>query len=223
MKKLGIFLLILSMLFASLGCQNTDQSTAATSETVASSEVESTPSDSDATAETTTETAPATTTAPSGEVSQSGNVTITLPAEYFSEEENFDPDAFNAEQGFVSTVVNGDGSVSITMTAAQHEALLSDLRTNIDAAFSEMVGSDDTPYVKSITSSDGHYEYVVIKVDKAGYDETFFDMTPLMVSIASMTYQLYDNFDQHCVITVVDDDTGDVLNDFEYPEPVAEQ
>lgn len=99
-------------------------------------------------------------------------VDITLPAYFF---EDKDMSAFNAEkyaqeQGFKKAVLNEDGSVTVTMTKANHKKMLKELTNEYDTSFAEMVESDNTPYIKSIKHSD-NFNSITVEVDRAALDQ----------------------------------------------------
>jgi len=144
------------------------------------------------------------------------NVTITLPASYFEDMTDFDPDTYANEQGFKEVVVNEDGSVSITMSKSKHDELMAEMKASIDQSFMNLIEAEDTPYIKAVTSSDG-YTTVTVDVDKAGY-ESAFDMTPLIIGISAMMYQQYDGSELHCEIIIRDVDSGETLKSVVYPD-----
>lgn len=144
------------------------------------------------------------------------NVTITLPASYFEDMTDFDPDTYANEQGFKEVAVNEDGSISITMSKTKHNELMAQMKASLDQTFMELVEAEDTPYIKAVTASDG-YTTVTVDVDKAGY-ESAFDMTPLVIGISAMLYQQYDGSELHCEVIIRDVDSGETLKSVVYPD-----
>lgn len=144
------------------------------------------------------------------------NVTITLPASYFEDMTDFDPDTYANEQGFKEVAVNEDGSISITMSKTKHNELMAQMKASLDQAFMELIEAEDTPYIKAVTSPDG-YTTVIVDVDKAGY-ESAFDLTPLAIGISVMIYQQYDGSELHCEVIIRDVDSGETLNSVVYPD-----
>ena len=129
---------------------------------------------------------------------------------------DFDPDAYCHEQGFEKAVLNDDGSVTVTMTKAKHEKLLHEMSDSLDASFAEYIGSEDTPYIMGITHSD-NFDNIEIIVSRTEYENTF-DVTPFAVAISAMMYQVFLDMDYHVEVSVVDADTGDVINTTVYPD-----
>ena len=142
---------------------------------------------------------------------------ITLHADLFSGEdmEAFDTDAYVEEQGFISAKVNDDGSVTVTMTNKRYNEVLAETASSIETAFSELVEAEDTPYIKGFSHNDDFTE-VTMKVDKAAYEKAF-DLTPLVVSILVVYYHSLAEIDFHVTVTVMDNDTGEVINTSSYP------
>lgn len=145
------------------------------------------------------------------------DVTITLPASMFADEEEFDPESYNEEQGYKKTVVNEDGSVSITMSKSKHNEIMNQMKTGIDEAFAELVDDENTPYIKKITYEKG-FSTVTVEVDKEGYESAVMDMTPFFIGFSVMIYQQFDGVEPSCEIVIKDISTGDILNSTLYPD-----
>ena len=141
---------------------------------------------------------------------------ITFPSSLFEGEEDFDPDAYAEEQGFEKAVFNEDGTLTVTMTQAKYEELLSETSAEMEKNFAEMVDSEDTPYIKEITHNDD-FSSVTVKVDRDAYESTF-DFTPFAIGVTVSFYQTILEMDIHCEINMVDVDTGDVIKTTVYPD-----
>lgn len=207
MKRIYVFLVIVIMLLSSVACSN-------------SATLDDTDNDDMAGSDEASEQKDQAEQQPSSDTVQVDdgllNVTITLPASYFSDMTDFDPDAYANEQNFKRAVVNKDGSMSITMSKSRHNELMAGMKADIDKSFAELIGADDTPYIKNVTSSDG-YRTVTVDVDKSGYESTL-DMTPLTIGISAMMYQQYDGAELHCEVLIRDVDSGETLQSIVYPD-----
>ena len=146
------------------------------------------------------------------------NVTITLPASYFEDMTDFDPEDYSKENGFKETVVNEDGSVSITMSKSKHNEILDELKDDIDKIFMELIEAENTPYIKAVTSSK-KYRTVTVDVVKAEY-EVVWDFSPLQIGIAALMYQQFDGTELHCEIIIRDVDTGETIKNVIYPDAI---
>jgi len=151
-------------------------------------------------------------------------VDITLPAYFF---EDKDMSAFNAEkyaqeQGFKKAVLNEDGSVTVTMTKANHKKMLKELTNEYDTSFAEMVESDNTPYIKSIKHSD-NFNSITVEVDRAAYEAAAFDLTQLTLGLTGMMYQLFSGDEKHVEVSMKDVDTGYVIKTIVYPDVIDQE
>lgn len=145
-------------------------------------------------------------------------VDITLPASMFEDQDMaaFDADAYTKEQGFLSTKVNEDGSVSVTMTKSKHNELLTEMATSLDSTFAEFVNAEDTAYIKEITHNDD-FTAVTMKVDKAAYENAL-DFTPFVIGVSVAMYQAFVETEYHVDITIVDAASGDTIKTISYPD-----
>lgn len=153
------------------------------------------------------------------------SIDITLPASFFADEDMtaFDPDAYAEEQGFKKAVLNDDGSVTVTMTKAKHRELLDEMTKSIEDAFSDMVQSDDTPYITEIKHSDS-YDKIDISVNRQGYEDDgiISAFIPLTVYFSAAFYQMFAGVDQHCEIKIIDAETGDTIESAVYPDALTD-
>jgi len=146
-------------------------------------------------------------------------VDITLPASFFEDKDmsNFNADTYAQEQGFKKAVLNEDGSVTVTMTKADHKKMLKELTDNCDTSFAEIVESESTPYIKSIEHSD-NFDSITVEVDRAAYEAAAFELTPFTLGLSGMMYQLFSGDEQHVEVNMKDVDTGDVIKTIVYPD-----
>lgn len=148
-------------------------------------------------------------------------VEITFPAELVAEEGdtgNFDVDAYVAEGGFLSAVVNDDGTLTVTMTKARHQEIHAEAIAELDVILAEMVESVDTPYIKEITYTDD-FSLFEMKVVRSEYENSF-DMTPFSLGFYGVLYQMFfePGMEYHCEVSVIDVDTNEILNTIVYPD-----
>jgi predicted small lipoprotein YifL len=233
MKKIIVILLTIMVAFSLVGCgkgkTNTETSGA---DEITQPESESgsqgqpiQPTEEETESEVTIE--PSETATPTEEESEEVevdqgllNVKITLPASMFEDMTDFDPEAYTEENGFKETVVNENGSITITMSKNKHNELMTEMEMDIDNTLAEMVEAEDTPYIKEITSSEG-YRTVTMRVDKEGYENAW-DMTPLSIYFNVVFYQVFDDAEPYCEVIVEDIETGEVLYSVIYPDALEE-
>ena len=143
-------------------------------------------------------------------------IEITLPASLFSDSENFDPDAYAEEQGFLSAVQNEDGTVTIKMTKAKYQEELDEMENSLEEDFSELVKGEDTPYIEEITHND-NFSLVTVKVDREGYENAM-DMTSFAIGLSVSFYQMFLEMEYRCQVDIVDSANGEVIKSTVYPD-----
>lgn len=145
-------------------------------------------------------------------------VEITIPVDMLdSKQEEFDEEAFLAENPKVESItINEDGSVTLSMTKANHKEILQEMKTSIDAAFTEFAAPDENNYIKAIEASNDYRE-IVIQVDREMY-ESAFDFTSYLVGISGGMYQLYAGEEFDVVVTVEDAGSGDAIATLVLPD-----
>ena len=96
------------------------------------------------------------------------DVTLTLPADYASDitEEEI---AQQMADGKVHTgTLNDDGSVTYTMSKAQHTALLESIAAELRSTLDDMIGSTDYPNLTSIETNDDFTDFTVYTTTQPG-------------------------------------------------------
>lgn len=158
--------------------------------------------------------------APESSQADEEGVTITLPAAFFENVPDFDPASYAQEQGFLKAEVNDDGSVAITLTKEHQNELLSEMKTELQKTMDDIIGGDSTPYISKITCNDDLTQ-MVIEVDREAY-EAAFDMSPLTLGFAAMTYQRFSGQELHCEVVVKDMATGGTIKSIVYPDAIEQ-
>ncbi len=216
MKKLWISLLVVSLVLIVSSCGKNTESDPALPSAAPSEAAEET----DAAA-----TEPAPTDTENQGITTDENlltVDITLPASLFEDQDmaTFDPDAYAEEQGFKKAVLNEDGSVTVTMTKAKYRELLEEMTQSYEESFSEMIESESTPYVKAISHTDD-FGTITVDVDRAAYEAGFLDMTPFVVGMTGMMYQVFLDGEPHVEVIMRDADTGETIKSTIYPDDMG--
>lgn len=96
------------------------------------------------------------------------DVTLTLPADYVSDitEEEI---AQQVADGKVHTgTLNDDGSVTYTMSKAQHTALLESIAAELRSTLDDMIGSTDYPNLTAIEANDDFTDFTVYTTTQPG-------------------------------------------------------
>lgn len=147
------------------------------------------------------------------------DVDITIPASFFQDEDMsaFDSDAYAKENGYSKAVVNADGSITVTMSKSRHKEIIEEISTEYDKQFSQLVGAEDTPYITNITRSK-NFDQITMEVDRTGYENELFDVTPLMLGMSGMMYQTFSGDALHVEIDIKDSETGEEIHSVVYPD-----
>ena len=149
-------------------------------------------------------------------VTKSGDeVVITLPQIFISNAntENFDAEQYAKENGFTSANINSDGSVSITMTSAKHEEIMSGLAAQIKTSCDDIVSGDDAAYIKAINYNDTFTDFE-IRVDKEGY-ESAVDTSSLQIYTLAYMYSIFNGDDgTNISVRIVDDATDEIISNY---------
>lgn len=96
------------------------------------------------------------------------DVTITLPADYASDI-TAEEIAQQVADGKVHTgVLNDDGSVTYTMSKAQHAALLESVAAELRSTLDDMIGSADYPNLTAIETNDDFTDFTVYTTTQPG-------------------------------------------------------
>lgn len=96
------------------------------------------------------------------------DVTLTLPADYASDI-TAEEIAQQVADGKVHTgVLNDDGSVTYTMSKAQHAALLESIAAELRNTLDDMIGSTDYPNLTAIEANDDFTDFTVYTTTQPG-------------------------------------------------------
>lgn len=143
-------------------------------------------------------------------------VDITIPASMF-DEENPASEELSQEQidnGFKSAKLNDDGSVTYTMSKSSFKTYKKELNEQTADTLSKL--NTDYPCIDSVEFNDNFSE-IKINVTKSEYENgmNFFCIT--VAGFSANIYQAYTNETVISNISVIDKDTGDVLDSATYP------
>lgn len=95
------------------------------------------------------------------------NVVITAPADLIGDEttqEEFDQKS--KEKGYKSIILNEDGSATYTMTKAQHNEMIDEVKAPLDTSLQEMVSSEEYPNITSIVANDNYTEFTIVTISE---------------------------------------------------------
>lgn len=141
-------------------------------------------------------------------------VDVTLPASYFEDTTEEDVRAGAEENGFKNVVFNADGSVTYTMTKAQHREVLESYKATVDTSLDDMLnGEEAIESFQKISYNEDMSEFTV-QVDPTKYSE-WDTLSVIVFYFSGMYYQAFNGVspeDNHVVVNFVDMNTGEVLD-----------
>jgi len=151
------------------------------------------------------------------------NVEITFSASFFADQDvsTFDVDGYTQENKLKKTVINEDGSITVTMSKSRHQELVDETVSTITQSFNEMIGSKDYPYITGITPNDD-YSLVIVDVDKIKYQSAFLDISPLVIYIQTYFYQLLTGMEYHTEVIIRDNISEEEINSIIYPDALEQ-
>lgn len=143
-------------------------------------------------------------------------ITVVLPGGFFSSEdrENFNAAQYAREQGYLSAIMNTDGSVSVEMSPEKYAQLWRKFQRKLDTQIAKCLRSPDTAYILEI-ERDEDYSLFQIRVDKKAY-ETAFDVVPASLLLDAALLNVLREEPLPLRVEIIDDATDEILQTEEY-------
>ncbi|MFS0726580.1 hypothetical protein [Paenibacillus sp. 1P07SE] len=165
------------------------------------------------------------TSAAGGADTKSKDVQITLPAGMF-EDQDMDQVIEQAKQeGVKEAVINEDGSVTYTMSKANHEEMLAELGQGIADYAEELLNDGTFPSVKDVSINETYSEYT-LTVDQAAFENSMDAFVMMGLGIQGMMHQMMEGRqtdEQKVTVNVKDEGSGEIFNTVVYPEALQNQ
>lgn len=152
------------------------------------------------------------------------NVEVTIPAEFFEEDELAEVVAEAEEEESKAATVNDDGSVTYKMSKGQHKEMMKEMEKELKESVEELINNDDLPSIYNVTHTKKFTEYEVT-VDQEAFENSFDGFAILGLAMSGMFYQLYDGVPadkMNVQIHTVDKTTGERIGTVNYPEAFEE-
>lgn len=141
------------------------------------------------------------------------SVTITIPAEFVDTGMTQDQLDQEVQAGSVqSAVLNGDGSVTYTMTAGQHREVMGEVKAGIDTGLAEITSSGSYPNVVSVEANEDYTLYTVtLSAEEVDAAES---MLVMAFYIFSGLYHVFNGTDvENVAVRYVSQATGEVIRE----------
>jgi hypothetical protein len=152
-------------------------------------------------------------------------VDITLPPSFFQDMTEDEIIADAKEEGYKSTKVNVDGSVTYTMSKAKRKEMLKGMKISIDESIEELLeGEERVESFVEIEHND-NLSKVDIYVDPELYSEwdSFYTFQFYMFGAFYQTFDGVATEEIDVIVNFIDNTTKDVLNTGSYKDFIAEE
>lgn len=159
------------------------------------------------------------TTGFAGTTDPMSEVTVTIPYNYvysLDEKYQLDLQLYCNDNGFISyTADEAAGTVTLRMTAAAHNAFLSQKRFELSNIFVSLINTYS--FLDQCIANNMEYTDITLRVIKEEYEK---DSSAALVvdyvgNLCMNSYQIFTSLTSYsCSITVVDKDTGDTIDTF---------
>lgn len=147
-------------------------------------------------------------------------VDITLPPSFFQDMTEEEIIANAKEEGYKSTKVNDDGSVTYKMSKAKRKEMLKDMKISIDESIEELLeGEERVESFVEIEYND-NLSKVDIYVDPELYSEwdSFYTVQFYMFGAFYQTFDGVASEDIDVIVNFIDNTTNDVINTGSYKD-----
>ena len=140
-------------------------------------------------------------------------VKIVLPVDVLEEKYQHDLDAYCKDYGYISAKLDsGRGEVTVVLNKFSYDLMMTQIGMKVIAAIYDVAEGKDYPCVKAVKELDKDgFRSCTIAVDREKYEKEG-DTGAFVIAQSCFLYQLYDQTkDYSCEVTIVDAQTGDVI------------
>lgn len=137
---------------------------------------------------------------------------INVPVELIGDLTQEDLNKICKEKEYKSIIIKGDGMVSYLLTKQQHEKMMKDMKEELDAYLTGIVGTEDYPNCTEVTFNDNYTDFEIIT------KSTELDLAEsLSIKSYYKTGELYNYYNKTPIDNVhvkyINADTGEVISD----------
>lgn len=147
------------------------------------------------------------------------SVEITLPKDFFDEMTDEDIQEYGSEQGYSSTTVNPDESVTVKMSRGVHSRILTEMRVGLEEYIDEVIS--EVPRDFTQITFDENVTRFAVEVNKSVWPSTFeAGFISWGLGISGYYYQAFAGVaesDREVVIDFIDASTGEVFDTQVWP------
>ena len=147
------------------------------------------------------------------------SVEVTLPKDFFDEMTEEELLEYGDEQGFSSTVLNPDGSVTVKMSRSAHNKLLEEMREGVQEYIDELTAEAPRDFTQITYEQD--MTFFRLEVNRSVWPSSFeVGFASWGLAISGIYYQMFAGIpesDREVVIEYVDAATGEVFDTEVWP------
>lgn len=152
------------------------------------------------------------------------NVEVTIPKDFFEEDELEEVVANAEAEGIKDVKINDDGSVTYKMTKGQHKEMMKEMKANLIEYVDELITDETFSSIYDVTHNKDFSAYQII-VDKEVFENSFDGFAVLGLGMSGMLYQLYDGVNPEKLnvkIDTIDESSGELIGSMNYPEDLED-
>ncbi|HHU30925.1 MAG: hypothetical protein QM368_05645 [Bacillota bacterium] len=149
------------------------------------------------------------------------SVAITIPGSFFGsgDLEEIKAEA-ELEEGIKEVRINSDGSLTYIMSRAAHKKMIAEMKEALEETIREMINSGDYPSIIDIKANKSYTEFLMV-VDQENYENSFDELSVLILGMGSMLYQIFNGADAetaNVAMYLEDAYTGEVFDTIILPD-----
>ncbi|AVK96667.1 hypothetical protein FCT18_22230 [Lysinibacillus sphaericus] len=152
------------------------------------------------------------------------NVEVTIPADFFEDEDIDTVIADAKDEGIQEVIKNDDGSLTFRMSESQQKEILKDMEEEI-IVFVEEIETDEQLAIKDISYNNTYSEFTIL-VNPEELESTLDMDADVDLVLMGIFYQLFNGVDpakNKVTVTYKNESNGEVIDTIVYPDDLNEQ
>lgn len=154
------------------------------------------------------------------------NVEITLPSNFFDEEElasieeNIEQETQEAE-----VTKNDDGSITVKMSKSDHKKMLEEMKEEFIVAIEDILEDENFVSIQDISYNKDFSNLTMVVSDKETFENSLDGFATLTLGVGSLLYQAFDGKDlekDKVTLEIVDESTNETIHEIIYPDALEE-
>lgn len=154
------------------------------------------------------------------------NVEITLPSNFFDEEElasieeNIEQETQEAE-----VTKNDDGSITVKMSKSDHKKMLEEMKEELIVAIEDILEDENFVSIQDISYNKDFSNLTIVVSDQETFENSLDGFATLTLGVGSLLYQAFDGKDlekDKVTLEIVDESTNETIHEIIYPDALEE-